>query len=75
MLEDVKPQLKENIVRIYLTQKNSENQFHITAELEAFQFSSYQTAKAFVNKLPEVTALEMLLLINKISLQHTSSVQ
>ncbi|MED1201777.1 hypothetical protein [Heyndrickxia acidicola] len=76
MGEEVKPQSKANIVRIYHTRRNAKNnKFQITAELEAFQFSSYQSAKAFVKKLPEMTGLEMLMLMNKIPLQGPTLVQ
>lgn len=51
------------IIRIYLIEE-SELEWHIQKELETFVFSSYASAKKFVNDLPEMSALDLLLVMN-----------
>lgn len=58
---------KEITIRIYRLQRDSRNgEYSILIELEAFMFTSYRKAKEFINHLPNMTATEMLLLLNPI---------
>ncbi|WP_226680707.1 hypothetical protein [Sutcliffiella horikoshii] len=58
----------EITIRIYRLQRDSTNgRYSIVIELEAFMFKSYRKAKEFINHLPNMTATEMLLLLNPVS--------
>lgn len=41
-----------------------EEKWHIQDELEAFTFSNYESAKRFVDDLPGMSAIDLLLLMN-----------
>ena len=51
------------MIRIYLLHK-VEDEYAIQSELEAFQFPDYAMAKSFNDWLPNMTALEILLIMN-----------
>lgn len=51
------------LLRIYMMHK-VEDEYVIQTELEAFQFSDYELAKDFNDRLPNMTALEILLVMN-----------
>jgi len=62
---------KEIVVRIYRLQKEVTcESYYINNELEAFMFTSYKAAKEFLDNLPNMTGLEMLLLLNPLSLTY-----
>ncbi|SEM35807.1 hypothetical protein SAMN05192533_102309 [Mesobacillus persicus] len=55
---------KEIVIRIYLLHReDTKNHFDIQHELQAFSFTSYLQAKKFLNHLPNMSALEMLVLL------------
>lgn len=65
---------KEIVVRLYRLQKKSlDESYYIINELEALMFTSFKAARAFLNNLPNMTGLEMLLLLNPMS--KTSKLQ
>lgn len=51
-------------VRLYMIQLMN-NQYEITKELDAFQFGTVEQAKQFCAKLPEMTAIDLIMLMNK----------
>lgn len=51
-------------VRLYMIQLMND-QYEITKELDAFQFDSGQEAKQFCTKLPEMSAIDLIMLMNK----------
>ncbi|NMH72767.1 hypothetical protein HF078_06760 [Bacillus sp. RO2] len=58
---------KEIVIRLYRIQKDTNTEsYYIVLELEAFMFKKYKEAKDFFEKLPNMTGLEMLLLLNPI---------
>ena len=58
---------KEIVFRLYRIQKDTHtDSYYIVLELEAFMFTKYQKAKEFMDKLPNMTGLEMLLLLNPV---------
>lgn len=58
---------KEIVFRLYRTQKDTHtDSYYIVLELEAFMFERYKEAKDFFEKLPNMTGLEMLLLLNPV---------
>lgn len=50
-------------VRIYMI-RLIEDQYEIIKELEAFPFDTVEDAKVFVSKLPELTAFDLIMLLN-----------
>ncbi|MBM7580814.1 hypothetical protein [Jeotgalibacillus terrae] len=55
----------EIVIRLYLLQKNhTDHTFDIQYELEAFMFLNYKQARNFIKRLPNMSGLEMLLLLN-----------
>ncbi|GKW45868.1 hypothetical protein [Planococcus sp. NCCP-2050] len=54
---------KQPIIKVYLINK-SNSEWRIQKELETFVFSSYASAKKFVMDLPEMSALDLLLVMN-----------
>lgn len=56
---------REIVIRLYRMHKGPvDKRFHVVSELEAFMFTNYKQAKEFLKKLPNMTGLEMLLLLN-----------
>ncbi|MCM3722077.1 geranylgeranyl pyrophosphate synthase [Solibacillus isronensis] len=51
-------------VRLYMIQL-LDDQYEITKELDAFQFDTAEEAKQFCAKLPEMTAIDLVMLMNK----------
>ena len=51
------------LLRIYMVQK-FEAEYVIQTELEAFQLSEYELAKHFNDRLPNMTALENLMVMS-----------
>lgn len=60
-------------IRIYLLQKDG-RKFNVEKELEAFSFFDANSAMEFVMNLPEMSALELLLMMNGQGAQENSSV-
>lgn len=54
---------KYPIIYVYLIHE-SESEWQIQKELESFKFSSYNSATQFVKDLPQMSALDLLLLMN-----------
>lgn len=53
------------IIRIYLLKLDKgSKEYHIDYELEAFSFNNLQASQEFVERLPSMSALEMLILLN-----------
>lgn len=50
-------------IKIHLIVR-SNSEWHIQKELETLVFSNYSSAKKFVNDLPEMSALDLLLILN-----------
>lgn len=68
--KDVHQFSRNNTVRIYrMHHDNLSNQYFVVNELEAFTFGNYKQAKQFIQYLPKMTAIEMLLLQNPLSQQ------
>lgn len=57
---------REIVIRIYRLKKDKTNEecYSIYFELQAFMFTTYKQAKEFLDKLPNMSALEMLLMLN-----------
>lgn len=51
-------------VRLYMIQLFND-QYEITKELDAFQFDTAEEAQQFCAKLPEMTAIDLVMLMNK----------
>ena len=51
-------------VRLYMMQLMDE-QYELTKELDAFQFDTADEAKQFCAKLPTITAMDLIMLMNK----------
>ncbi|MCM3620523.1 hypothetical protein M3936_23495 [Sutcliffiella horikoshii] len=57
----------EIVFRLYRIQKDpTTDSYYIVLELEAFMFKRFKEAKDFLEKLPNMTGLEMLLLLNPV---------
>lgn len=57
----------EIVFRLYRIQKDPTTDcYYISLELEAFMFKRFKEAKDFLEKLPNMTGLEMLLLLNPV---------
>lgn len=52
------------VIRIYLMEKEGET-FHCKDEIEAFAFESVDHAVEFAEKLPNISALEILMMMHK----------
>ena len=52
------------IVRVYLMNLQ-ENGYEVTTELESFKFSTIHEAQSFVAQLPTLSALDLILMLNK----------
>lgn len=61
--EDYQEKAKEPVIRIYLLALEDQ-EWHIADELHAFAFSDYASAQRFVDDLPDMSAIDLLLLIN-----------
>lgn len=58
---------KEILFRLYRIQKDfTTDSYYIVLELEAFMFKRFKEAKDFLEKLPNMTGLEMLLFLNPV---------
>lgn len=51
-------------VRLYLM-KLVDNQYEVIKELDAFQFNTTDEAAKFSSKLPEINAIDLVLMLNK----------
>lgn len=51
-------------VRLYMIRLVGE-QYELMKELDAFQFQSAEDAKAFCDKLPQLNAIDLIMLMNK----------
>ena len=51
-------------VRLYMMQL-MDGQYEITKELDAFQFDTAEEAQQFCAKLPDMTAIDLIMLMNK----------
>ncbi|WP_223701694.1 hypothetical protein [Sutcliffiella deserti] len=55
---------REIVIRVYRLQRDKlTNKYTIYLELQAFAFSNYMQAKEFLANLPNMTALEMLMML------------
>lgn len=63
MGEDYEDAAAEPTVWLYLIGL-IEEKWHIQDELESFTFSNYESAKRFVDDLPSMSAIDLLLLMN-----------
>jgi hypothetical protein len=61
--EDMYPTSKHPILRIYLLE-NIDVGWAIQKELHAFAFLNYETARLFLENLPNMSALELLIMLN-----------
>lgn len=61
--EDYYEKSTQPVIRVYLIGVNEE-QWFIQEELEAFSFWSFKSAKKFVDDLPSMSAIDLLLLMN-----------
>ncbi|WP_243300439.1 hypothetical protein [Bacillus litorisediminis] len=53
------------VIRLYRLQKEkNKKSYEIIYELQAFSFSLYNQAKSFLDYLPNMSAIEMLLMLN-----------
>ncbi|MEH7355158.1 hypothetical protein V7150_16495 [Neobacillus drentensis] len=53
-----------HVLRLYQVIKREDQQFYPTHELEAFSFHSKKDLKEFMEKLPHLTAIELLLIMH-----------
>lgn len=51
-------------VRLYMI-RLIDNQYELMKELDAFQFESVEEAKAFSGKLPELNAIDLIMMMNR----------
>ena len=54
-------------IRLYVLKKSG-SKFFVESELEAFAFHNFDAAQSFLARLPEMKALEILMLMNGIQL-------
>ncbi|HLQ83104.1 MAG TPA: hypothetical protein VK121_04595 [Pseudogracilibacillus sp.] len=63
----------DHILRIYqLSYNHFTNTHDFVQELEAFSFGTHKDLVDFFDKLPQLNGIEMLMLLNPISLNNTS---
>ncbi|RLL43919.1 hypothetical protein D8M04_13525 [Oceanobacillus piezotolerans] len=53
------------ILRVYRLNKETDGKFYSQAELQVFSFSSFNEAEQFLSYLPEMSALELILMMEK----------
>lgn len=53
-----------HVLRLYHMVKDEDENFHPTHELEAFSFRSKKSLKKFMKQLPNLSALELLIIMN-----------
>lgn len=63
MIHDLSKDTTGYVVRVYQLSKVNE-EFFVDAELEAFAFPNHEAAVSFANRIPGMTAMEMLMIIS-----------
>ncbi|MBO0589481.1 hypothetical protein [Sporosarcina sp. E16_8] len=63
MIHDMSADGMGHIVRVYMSRQEKDD-FVFDFELEAFVFPSHESAVSFANRLPSLTALELLMVQN-----------
>ncbi|MBO0589053.1 hypothetical protein [Sporosarcina sp. E16_8] len=63
LIHDMSADDAGHVVRVYMSREEND-EFIFDFELEAFAFPSYESAVAFANRLPSLTALELLMVQN-----------
>lgn len=67
MTEDFEVDSNIVVIRLYLLKHyKDELEFNVEAELEAFSFVSFESARMFLDKFPSLSALDLLILQNPI---------
>lgn len=74
MLHDMSPEPVSHAVRLYTLKENDAN-FVIHTEIEAFSFFTKEEAIDFANRLPKMSALEILMIINMVPAVDTQRIQ
>jgi len=66
MGENIEPHLEGqlSVIRIYLLGRD-DSEFLVEKELEAFAFHDLDSAHSFLENLPNMTALELLIMMNR----------
>ena len=66
MGENMDPEIHKegsSVIRLYLLER-IEGKYHVETELEAFAFDDIEFAIEFLNHLPGMSALELLIMMN-----------